>query len=112
MTNTLFWDEYPSAVTICDKDAVIVYMNQKAQNTFLKWGGNELIGKSLFDCHGEKSKQKIRELLQSGQANTYTIEKNGLNKLIHQSAWYVNGKIAGLIELSIELPEKMDHFKR
>lgn len=107
-----YWDEYPSAVTICDAEGNIVYMNNKAQLTFEKWGGSTLAGQSLYNCHNEKSNVKIREILATGIPNTYTIEKNGIKKLIHQSPWYQNGQIAGLVEISIELPSEMLHFIR
>ncbi|MGE4287347.1 MAG: PAS domain-containing protein [Salinivirgaceae bacterium] len=112
MITDSYWDEYPSAVTICNQQAIIVYMNQKAQQTFEKWGGKSLIGKSLIDCHNPKSKEKIEALLATGIPNTYTIEKLGKKKLIHQSPWFNQGQIAGLIEISIELPATMPHFIR
>jgi transcriptional regulator with PAS, ATPase and Fis domain len=107
-----YWDEYPSAVTICNTQGIVVYMNNKAKSTFNKYGGEQLIGKSLFDCHQPRSVEIIRSLMDSGQTNTYTITKNGIKKLIHQSPWYVDSKVAGLIEISIELPENMPHHNR
>jgi len=112
MNENLFWDDFPSAVTICDTKGIIVYMNKKSASTFEKWGGNDLIGKSLFDCHAEKSCKIIHEILSTGVANTYTIEKDGKKKLIHQSPWHQDGTIGGLTEISIELPENMNHFIR
>ncbi len=104
-----YFSELDSAVTICDAEGIIVYMNQKAESTFGKWGGRALIGKSLFHCHNEQSGQIIRQILASGQPNTYTIEKQGQKKLIHQAPWKHEGKIAGLIEISIVLPADMPH---
>ena len=90
----------------------ILEMNNKACATFAKYGGADLIGKSLYDCHSENSQQKIHQLLIDGNSNTYTIEKVGTKKLIHQTPWYQDGKIAGLVELSIELPQEMPHIVR
>jgi len=104
MTENKYWDEYPSAVTICDTDAVIVYMNKKASSLFEKWGGKSLIGKSLYDCHKEKSCKLIANILKTGKVHTYTHEKNGKKNLIHQSPWYQNNIISGIIEINIELP--------
>lgn len=112
MDSNKYWDEFPSAVTICDTEAVVVYMNRKAESTFEKWGGRALIGKSLFGCHSERSCEMIRQILTDGVANTYTIEKNGKKKLIHQTPWFENNKLAGITEISIELPEGMRHIKR
>ncbi len=107
-----YWDEYPSAVTVSDHNGTIIYMNKKAADTFKKWGGLELIGKSLYDYHNENSTKIIREILTSGKPNTYTIDKSGKKKLVHQSPWFLNGKVAGLTEISIELPDEMNHIIR
>jgi len=32
--------------------------------------------------------------------------------LIYQSPWYQNGEFAGLVEISLEIPEQMPHFVR
>jgi transcriptional regulator with PAS, ATPase and Fis domain len=104
--------EFPYAITVCDTKAIILYMNDKSMLTFKNDGGEELIGKSLFDCHSKASGDIIRELLQTGRSNIYTIEKQGRKKLICQSPWYREGVISGLVEISILLPENMPHFIR
>ncbi|MDD4848317.1 MAG: PAS domain-containing protein, partial [Bacteroidales bacterium] len=83
MTEEIF-KSLPFAVTACDIDGTIIYMNEKSQATFLKNGTGSLIGKSLFDCHPEHAVLKIKELLKNGNTNVYTIEKNGLKKMIYQ----------------------------
>jgi len=105
-------NEFPSAVTVCDIHGNILYMNQKSAKTFEKDGGFAMIGKSLFDCHPEPAKTKLMNLLTSGSKNSYTIEKNGIKKLIHQSPWYQNNEFMGLVEISIEIPFEMNHFVR
>jgi hypothetical protein len=44
--------------------------------------------------------------------NCYTIEKEGIKKLIYQAPWYESGNLAGVVELSMEIPFVMDHFIR
>jgi hypothetical protein len=105
-----FLTELPFAVTVCNTDGTIVYMNNKSRATFT--GAEELIGKSLYDCHNENSAAKIRDIMATGIPNSYTIEKKGIKKLIHQSPWFDDGKAAGLIEISIEIPYELPHFKR
>jgi nitrogen-specific signal transduction histidine kinase len=102
----------PASITVCDRDGTIVAMNEKAHQTFLKDGGRALIGRSLYDCHNEASNAIIRELLAEGKSNSYTIEKNGVKKFICQCPWWENGKVAGLVEWSIEIPFEMPHFIR
>lgn len=104
--------EFISAVTICDVEGKIIYMNDKAASMFSKSGGYELIGKSLFECHNERSNDIIKDLIQSGKTNSYTIEKEGIKKLIFQSPWYENGKVMGLVEISHEIPFDLPHHIR
>ena len=105
-------NEFPSAITVCEKDGTIIYMNAKSKKTFEKDGGERLIGSNVLDCHPEPARTKLINLLEQGKSNSYTIEKNGIKKLIHQSPWFENGEYKGFVELSIELPLDMPHFKR
>lgn len=98
------------AITVCSADGTILYMNDKAITTFAKHGN--LIGKNLMDCHNERSKSIIKHLLETGGKNAYTIEKNGIRKMIYQTAWRENGQVAGLVEISMEIPEEMPHYIR
>jgi transcriptional regulator with PAS, ATPase and Fis domain len=104
--------EFPAAITICDRDGILVEMNDKAADVFKSDGGRQLIGKSILDCHPEPARTKTLNLLAAQAANVYTIEKNGVKKLIYQSPWYRDGKYAGLVELSIEIPFDLPHFVR
>jgi transcriptional regulator with PAS, ATPase and Fis domain len=104
--------ELPFAITVCDTEAIISYMNDRSISTFQKYGGADIIGTSLFDYHHGPSAMKLRELLDTKTKNAYTIEKNGIKKMIYQSPWFNNGQFAGLIELSLEIPMEMAHFVR
>ena len=52
-----------AAVVICDIDHTIIYMNPSAISRYAKWGGKDLMGKSLLDCHNEKSREMIIKVL-------------------------------------------------
>jgi len=112
MENTMpEWSkEMNCAVTVCDTEGMILYMNDKAKATYIKHGN--LIGKNLMDCHNERSKNIIRHLLDTGGKNAYTIEKNGIKKMIYQTAWCEKGIVRGLVEISMEIPEEMPHYVR
>jgi hypothetical protein len=105
-------EEFPVGITVSGKDETILYMNGKSAATFAGDGGASLVGKDLMACHGERSKLIIRRILETEKPNVYTIEKKGVKKLIYQAPWYENGAAAGLVELSIEIPWDMPHFKR
>ncbi len=104
--------EFPAAITVCDADGCILDMNDRAARTFEKDGGYALIGKNLLDCHSDASRGKVQQLLASHEKNVYTIEKNGVKKLIYQTPWFKNGEYAGFVELSLEVPFEMPHFVR
>ena len=78
--------------------------------TFARHG--DMVGKNLFDCHGERSREIIRRLLADGGTNVYTIEKNGVRKMIYQTPWRVDGVVGGLAEISMEIPAEMPHYIR
>lgn len=99
-------------VTMCDRDGFIVYMNEAAIRMFSKYDNGQLVGQNLLDYHPGESRFKVEELLKTGAINTYTTEKNGAKKIIHQSPWFENGVYAGLIEIAFPLPEGMPHFIR
>jgi transcriptional regulator with PAS, ATPase and Fis domain len=107
------WVEHcPAAITVCDREGTITEMNEKASRGFAKDGGKNLIGQSVIDCHPEPSRSKLLEIMATGNVNAYTIEKNGVKKLIYQCPWYENGEMAGLVEISLEIPFEMPHFIR
>ena len=104
--------ELPIAITVCDKDGIILEMNQLAIETFKNDGGAELLGTNVLDCHPEPSRTQLADMLVNQTKNIYTIEKNGVKKLICQTPWYEQGEYKGFVELSIELPGEMRHMVR
>ena len=71
-----------ASVVICDLQHVIIYMNPAAISRYGKRGGAEVIGRSLLDCHNDKSREMIvkvvdwfRESTEHNQMHTYYNEK-------------------------------------
>ena len=109
--NCFDWaEELSCAVTVCDKDGVVVYQNAKARKTFESYG--DVVGKNLKECHSAASMDKIEKMITAGASNSYTIEKKGVKKIIHQTPWHKDGILMGLVEFSIEIPENMPHYIR
>jgi DUF438 domain-containing protein len=104
--------QFPGAITVCDCKGVILEMNDKAAQAFEKDGGYALIGRNILDCHPEPARAKVQKLLDSCEKNIYTIEKNGVKKLIYQCPWFEEGQYAGIVEMSLEIPFEMEHFVR
>lgn len=99
------------AITICDKDGKILDMNQRSKQTFAKYG--DIIGHSLFEYHPPRAAEILRGLLENHNVNAYTIEKEGLHKLIYQVPWFEeNGDFGGYVELSLVIPAEMPHYVR
>ena len=93
------WSEdYPAAITVCDTEGIIISMNQRSIEQFKKWGGDKLIGTSLFDCHPESANTMIRKQLQTREPNVYITERKSGRKLVQQVPWYKNGIFAGIVE--------------
>ena len=103
---------FPAAITVCDTQGIILEMNERAAQSFASDGGKKLIGTNLLDCHPEPARSQVKELLETQANNVYTIEKNGVKKLIYQSPWYQQGKYAGLVEIAVEIPVELPHFIR
>ncbi len=112
MPNIPWAKEFPGDITVCDADGIILEMNDGASKAFEKDGGQALVGTNLLDCHPEPSRTKVRQMLKSGQVNAYTVQKDGVKKLIHQAPWYEGGEYRGLVEISLALPDPLPHHVR
>jgi transcriptional regulator with PAS, ATPase and Fis domain len=104
--------ELPAAITVCDRDGKILEMNDRSVRTLEKDGGAALVGKNVLECHPEPARTRLKEMLESGKMNCYTIEKKGVRKLIYQVPWFADGVYGGLVELSLEIPARIPHFVR
>ena len=104
--------QFPGVIIVCDCKGIILEMNDKATGTSEGDGGESLIGKNLLDCHPEPARSKVQRLLDTCEKNIYTIEKDGVKKLIYQCPWFEEGQYAGFVELSLEIPFEIEHFVR
>ncbi len=104
--------ELPLAVTVTDKTGKIIEMNDRSVEIFEKYGGKTLVGKNVKAVHSDRAYKKITGIIETETANSYTIEKNGVKKLVYQTPWYQDGEYAGLVELSMVIPLEMPHYRR
>ena len=51
-------------------------------------------------------------MMEDPRSNVYTIEKKGRHRLIFHTPWYQDGRYAGFMEFSLEIPDPMPHFVR
>lgn len=101
-----------AAVTVTDADGTIVAMNGRSRELFAADGGGDLVSRSVFDCHPEPARSRTRALYENPGPNHYTIRKNGRRKIVHQLPWYAGGRFAGVVEISMPIPEELLHFDR
>ncbi len=76
-------DDMP--IVICNLDHDIVYMNPAAKEHYSRHAGGELIGKCIFDCHSNESRDKIIRVVEwFGKSTTnnkvHTFYNEKLNK--------------------------------
>lgn len=97
-------DQDDTSVVICDLEHTIIYMNPAAISNYSKRGGADLIGKSLLNCHNEKSVEKICEVVEwfgksenNNKVHTFFNEKQ--NKDVYMIALRdKNKKLIGYYE--------------
>ena len=80
-----------AAVVICDLEHTIIYMNPVAIERYAKWGGKDLMGKSLLNCHNEKSCEMIQKVVEWFKASkdnniVYTFFNQNENKDVYMVA--------------------------
>lgn len=80
-----------AAVVICDLEHTIIYMNPAAIDRYAKWGGKALMGKSLMNCHTEKSREMIQKVVDWFRASkdnnlVYTFFNEKENKDVYMVA--------------------------
>lgn len=102
-----FFSSIDGSITVSDTEGNVLYMNEKAASVF----GN-MVGKNMMGCHNSNSQQIISSLIANKETNAYTIEKNGVKKIIYQTPWYDEGKVGGLVEFSFVIPMEMPHHIR
>jgi transcriptional regulator with PAS, ATPase and Fis domain len=105
-------DTLHAAITVCDKDGIVLYMNEASQQVFKQDGGLALIGKSLFDCHSPASVDQIKSMMASDSTNTYTVQKKGIKKFVLQAPFDKDGICGGMVEISFEIPQEIPHRNR
>ncbi len=94
----------PAAVVVCDLSHNIIYMNPAAKRRYAKSGGEKLVGRSLMDCHGEKSQKLIAKVVSwfkgsKSHNRVFTFHNQKENKDVYMIALRgENGELIGYYE--------------
>lgn len=99
--------ELTACITVCNELGEIIEMNDQSITYFSKYGGADLCGRSLLDCHPQPSRQQLENMLVHPSANTYITEKEGQRRLIHQAPWYEEGVFKGYVEIIFDIPAEI-----
>ena len=75
-------DQDRASVVICDTDHKIIYMNQAAVKSYEKYGGADLIGRSIMDCHNPKSQEKMKQVVNWFLEDVYMVALREEGRLI------------------------------
>jgi len=105
-------NEVGASITVTDADGQICEMNAQSIATFAADGGAALVGSDVLACHPEHMREKVSRLYETQKPNHYTIRTKGQRKIIHQMPWYQDGQFAGIVEISIPIPDELPHFDR
>ena len=104
---------FPASIMAADAQGIITDMNDRCAESYKKDGGYELLGQNAIDCHKRAVLEKARRLWDEQALNVYTITKNGRKKLVYQAPYFVDGVFAGMVEMSLPLPDgEIPHFYR
>ena len=95
-------------IAFVDNDHVIRYLNKAAEERYYEVKGySDLIGKSIFDCHTQKSRVQILEhyeQLKSGENEIVRLAPKIRRKFTTVAVRDINGSLLGYYERS----EKME----
>ncbi|MDD6397495.1 MAG: hypothetical protein SPI64_02685 [Anaerovibrio sp.] len=96
-------DQDRCAVVLCNLQHEIVYMNEAAAVNYAKWGGKELLGKSLLNCHNVHSNDMIKQVVDwfavaEDHNIVFTHHNPKQNKDVYMVALRENGKLIGYYE--------------
>ncbi|HUV14961.1 MAG TPA: hypothetical protein VMW28_00170 [Pelolinea sp.] len=113
MEKYAWFKTFPGAIMATDAEGIISDMNDQCAGNYTKDGGYGLLGSNAIDCHQGAALEKARRLWDEKVLNVYTLTKNGRKKLIYQAPYFVDGEFAGMVEMSLPLPDgEMPHFNR
>ena len=87
-------------IAFVNTDHAICFMNAAAIELYAKWGGADLIGKSVLDCHNEQSQATILEIFDEMQAglDERLISEKPTRRIYMRAVRDSDGKLLGYFE--------------
>ncbi len=110
-------DQDTASVVLCDLQHTIIYMNPAAIRNYAKYGGAQLIGRSLLNCHNANSNNRIQQVVDWFAASPehniiYTYHNEKQNKDVYMVALRdADGTLIGYYEKhEFRSPETMERY--
>lgn len=93
-------NSFKDPIVIVDTDHIIRFINRAGAEHYSKWGGSDLVGKSILDCHNETSRQIIIDILASmvNGEEERVISENERRRVYMRAIRDGNGKLIGYYE--------------
>jgi len=104
--------ELPAEIIVCDAAGLLIEMNEAAEELFASDGGRGLLGSDVLDCHSGADRSKLERMIKEGRSNAYINEESGSLTFFFQSPWYRDGRYAGFVEISFQVPGEIPHYLR
>lgn len=102
-------DSVQSPIVFIDNDHIIRYLNKRAEEKYYKKRGySDLIGKSLFDYHNNKSEKQIKQIharLMAGEDEVFLKVSNDNERITVVAVRDPDGNLLGYYERFEELAE-------
>lgn len=91
-------DSLTEPVLVADTEHRVVYMNDAAVRHYS--GGESLLGTSLLDCHGERSRRMMRDVLEALRAGEeeHCITDNERHRIFMRAVRDRDGRLIGYFE--------------
>jgi DUF438 domain-containing protein len=93
-------DSLKDPYVFADTDHVIRYMNKVAIEHYGRRWGYDLIGKSLLDCHDERSRQMLEDILSAMRdgEEERLVTDNAKHRIYMRAVRGADGKLLGYCE--------------
>ena len=112
MEKHAWYKVFPGAITITDKNGIVIEMNEKSKKLYEKDGGYAVLGQNVIACHPPGTREKVHRIYETQSLNIYSIMKDGKKRLVYQAPYFIEGEFSGIVELFLDLPDDMPHFDR
>jgi PAS domain-containing protein len=109
-TSSVWAATYPAEIMVCDREGIIIEMNDVAIRLYENEGGARLIGTNVYDYHQQPARDNLRKLVEQHKHVVYTTEKAGKKKLVSIAPWFQDGAYAGFVLIVLDLPQDMQNI--